>query len=85
MIVVCSYKQPEGLKRFEYPENPLDSGVPPWGSPMEWAMRIAGISLRELKRPAWIERSDQPASRVTIEQRNRWLLRDPFRSGGGVH
>ena len=85
MIVVCSLHPSGHVEKHAYTKNPVDpSVVPPWGTPLEWAMRIAGQSLRELRRPSWIERQDQPASRPTIERglRNKLRFTPP---AGGTH
>jgi hypothetical protein len=77
MIVVCELLPSKGIKQHAYPDSGGE-GVPPWGSPIEWAMRIARPALRDLRHPSWIERRDQPASKLTIEASNRRLLRNPF-------
>jgi hypothetical protein len=80
MVVVCAKLPAGGLDLLHYTENPLGTGVPPWGSPLEWAMRIATINVRELKRPSWIEDFNQPASFPTIKLWEKRQFDDPFGS-----
>jgi hypothetical protein len=76
MIVVCELQSRGSVKQHEYPDfGSLGGTPPPWGTPLEWAMRIAGIALRDLRHPCWIERSEQPASRITLELAARRQLR----------
>ncbi len=77
MIVVCELLPSGQVKQYDYTKPPGPE-VPPWGSPLEWALRIAGLALRDLRHPSWIELREQPASRPTIEKANKSLLRNPF-------
>ena len=76
MIVVCELLPDGGVTQHDYPDvSAVVPGEPPWGTPLEWAMRIAGVALRDLRHPCWIERKDQPASRPTLESAARLQLR----------
>jgi hypothetical protein len=83
MIVVCELLPSGKVHQSAYPDerrrlsrrrvsasasaSTAMPGMPPWGSPLEWAMRFAGLALRDLKHPCWIEERDRPASRLTID------------------
>ena len=82
-IVVCELHPDGHVKQYDYPDVPtIGDGPPPWGTPMEWAMRFALVTRTDLKHPVWIELRHQPASLTTIAKEHRRMLRWTPPAGG---